>query len=302
MAGGRRDPVDMLSLLDGRATWRQLRGSCTQHALRTALVAGRIERARRGLYVLPDLPDPQAAAARCGGVLSHLSAATASGLAVLVDPQRIHVTVPANSRPAAEKLGTRHLVVHRRDLLAAHLRATTTSPLRTVIDCATTLPFAQALAVADSALREGLVRRQALLDAAVERRGPGRRALLRVARHADGDAANPFESALRAAVIEAGVTGFTPQLWIELPRYRPIRVDLADPVRMIALEADSFAHHGTRQALREDCLRYNHLVRAGWLVLRFAWEHVMRHPAEVAATVLETCERRRRAVVSGAAG
>jgi hypothetical protein len=128
-----------------------------------------------------------------GGVLSHLSAAAHLGLSVLVQPEAVHVTVPRNAHLRARD----GLVVHRSDLLADEATRVATRPLRTVLDCAAALPFAEALAVADSALREGLVRPEDLLDAARERRGPGRRAVLRVAGEADGDAANPFESALR---------------------------------------------------------------------------------------------------------
>jgi hypothetical protein len=34
-------------------------------------------------------------------------------------------------------------------------------------------------------------------------------------------------------------------------------VDLGDPVRRIALEADSYAHHGGRPEFRLDCRRGN---------------------------------------------
>jgi len=50
-------------------------------------------------------------------------------------------------------------------------------------------------------------------------------------------------------------------------------------------EADSFEHHGHRSALVADCRRYNELVVRGWLVLRFAWEHVMFDPDWVESTL-----------------
>jgi very-short-patch-repair endonuclease len=75
---------------------------------------------------------------------------------------------------------------------------------------------------------------------------------------------------------------------VALPGGR-IRVDLGDGRRRIALEADSFAHHGHRSALRSDCRRYDELVRAGWAVLRFSWEDVMFHEAWVAAVVADVC-------------
>ena len=68
-----------------------------------------------------------------------------------------------------------------------------------------------------------------------------------------------------------------------------MRVDLADVVRRIVIEADSFEHHGTRGALVRDCDRYNELVAAGWLVLRVPWEDAMFRPDSVRQLVTETC-------------
>jgi very-short-patch-repair endonuclease len=278
--------------MDGSATWAELRRLCTQHAVRRALDEKRIIRARRGLYVLPELPAARSVAARAGGVVSHLSAAVEHGLAVLVQPAEVHVTVPSSSKPPSMP-GVRW---HYTDVDACDVRRRTTTVLRSVLDCAATLPFAEALAVADSSLREGFVRREDLLDAAAARHGPGRRAVLRVAAAADGDAANPFESALRATILDAGVTGFVPQqaVTVQGPRGSAVvvHVDLGDPYRKIAIEADSFAHHGGRAALRDDCRRYDELVRAGWLVLRFAWEHVVLDARWVAEVVREICAAR----------
>ena len=276
----------MLQARDGRARWRQLRRLCTVHEIRRALDRGRIVRVGRGLYVLPDLSAPRTAAASVGGVLSHLSAAREMGLAVLRTPDPIHVTVPRGSHrssPAGVRL-------HHAPLRPDEIRRTATAPLRTVVDCAVALPFAEALAVADSALRQGLLGRQDLLEAVAERRGPGRAKLRRVAEHASDEAASALESGLRAAVIDAGIEGFLPQLRIRLPGHRTVAVDLGDPSRKIALEADSYTHHGGRREFRMDCRRYNELVCAGWLVLRFPWEDVLSGAA--GATVTRACALR----------
>jgi very-short-patch-repair endonuclease len=226
-------------------------------------------------------------AARLGDVVSHLSAAADHGLAVLVAPDTIHVTVPPSSSVATQS----GVTLHYASVPAGEVDALRTTLSRTVLDCAATLPFREGLAVADSILRDGLMRPEDLLDAAQARRGPGRRRALRVAVEADGDSANPFESALRTAVLDAGVTGFRPQQRVVLPG-GVVQVDLGDPRRRIALEADSFAHHGTRAALRDDCQRYDELVCAGWMVLRFAWEHVVLRPEWVGQVVRDSCQRR----------
>lgn len=152
-----------------------------------------------------------------------------------------------------------------------------TTPLRTIIDCARLLPFDEALAIADSALRSGKVTRRELDDVRV--RGAGAAAVHRVVRHADARAANPFESVLRALCIEAGLV-VEPQYPIQHPE-GVIHPDLVCVELRLILEAESWTFHATRKAFKRDCARYNLLVLQGWCVLRFAWEHVMLDQAYV---------------------
>jgi very-short-patch-repair endonuclease len=126
-----------------------------------------------------------------------------------------------------------------------------------------------------------------LLTAACATKGSGRPARLRIAEHADGRATNAFESALRGVLVEAGLTGFVPQVEIRLPDRR-VRVDLADEVRRIVLEADSYEHHGDREAWERDCDRYDELTAAGWVVLRFTWRQVVDRPRRVVELVRST--------------
>ena len=155
-----------------------------------------------------------------------------------------------------------------------------TSPLRTVLDCARTLPFAEALAVTDSALRREEVTAAELHDAVSTSRAKGVRAARAVVAAADGRAANPFESGLRAAVLLAGVAHSDPQLQVSTPCLEA-RVDLGDPALRMVLEAESYAFHWSRCALDRDCRRYSRAgpgglaraqvlvgpgdVRAGWI-------------------------------------
>ena len=193
------------------------------------------------------------------------------------------MTVPRGVRPQPRP-GVR---LHWADL-AGDADERATSPARTAMDCASTLPFADALAVADGVLREGLLGPDELVRVAEASRGPGRARRLRVALGARGAAANPFESCLRAVVLDEGLTGFEPQYRVP---GTPYVVDLADPVRRVALEADSFRYHGDRAAFRADCRRYDELVRIGWVVLRLAWEDVMFDRSWVARLVSDCCRR-----------
>ncbi len=71
----------------------------------------------------------------------------------------------------------------------------------------------------------------------------------RVAQHASGRAANPFESALRGIAVEAGVLGLEPQVVLECVGGR-VRPDLLHRRLRLVAEADSFEWHGRRRALR----------------------------------------------------
>lgn len=85
------------------------------------------------------------------------------------------------------------------------IRAHVLTPVATVIDCARTLEFGEALAVADSALRVGSVRRAALGTAADVLPARTRIRVRRVIDHADARSANPFESMARARAVEVGL-------------------------------------------------------------------------------------------------
>jgi very-short-patch-repair endonuclease len=153
-----------------------------------------------------------------------------------------------------------------------------------VLDCGRTLPLAEALAVADSALHRQIVGKPELVSAAAQLRGPHCRRIQRVAQLADGRPESVLESALRAILIEAGIEGFVPQVTVADGAFSA-RLDLGHPLLRIGLEADGFEHHGTRRALVRDCRRHVNLTIRGWRLLRFSWEDVMYDPDWVVAAV-----------------
>lgn len=113
--------------------------------------------------------------------------------------------------------------------------------------------------------------------------GPGAPRVRRVCGEASALAANPLESVLRAIALDVPGLCAQPQHWIG-PRTRP---DLVDEDLGIVIEADSFAWHGSRAALRRDAQRYNEMVRDGWIVLRLTWEDVMLGPERVRAVLTD---------------
>jgi very-short-patch-repair endonuclease len=248
--------------------------------------SGQVVRIARGHYALPTLEDPRLAAQAVQGVVSHRSAARLWGLAVLSPDPSTQIIVPRHRKRRSTSAN-----LHWIDLAPREVVGGVTAPLRTVLDCARTLPFSEGLAVADSALRLGLVEPAELTFAAEALRGPGARTAALVGAVADGRSGSGLESVLRATLWAERIKGFVPQVVIKDEDFFA-RVDLADEQHRIVLEADSFEHHGTRSALVRDCRRYDELTIRGWLVLRFAWEHVMFEPAWVLAMVRAALLRR----------
>lgn len=174
----------------------------------------------------------------------------------------------------------------RLDLQREDLDGWATNKLQTVLMCAADLPFPDALAVADSALRHRDVPPERLARAAAAFAGPRGAQVRRVVAYAARRAANPFESALRAVAIEAGL-GVVAQYRVEAGGI-VVHADLADPLLGMALEAESWEHHGKRQSdFERDCERYTLLAAAGWLVLRFTWRQVIHQPDWVTTRIRE---------------
>jgi hypothetical protein len=263
------DPVELLSRTGGVAGPVLLQASGRRN-VRRALAAGTVVRVGRGRYALPAVAASVGTAHGLSGVLSHVSAARFWGWEVGTRLDAVDVVVPRTRHPRR----VTGAVVRRRDLAPTDIAAPgVTTPLRTVLDVAADLPFVDALAVADSALRSGMVGADELLAAAhaSPRRGHARRT--KVASAADPRSDNPFESVLRALSLEAGLA-VVPQVSL-FTGLRWVRPDLLDEGRGLALEAESFTWHGDRRQLAKDCRKYNDLTLMGLSVVRFAWEQVM---------------------------
>ncbi len=275
------DAVAALQQLGGVASHDDLTNLSSRHRLRTAVVSGRVERFGHGWYRLPD--QAGSAAARLRGVRSHVDAALHWGWPVKAPSRRPQISVPRGRKLPKER--RRGVDVHWSPLAPEELAQGVTSPLRTVLDCARDLPFDAALAVADSALRSGLVTSAALERAAAVTRGPGTPRVRRVAEHASARARNPFESVLRALAIQTGL-----DVICERPTVaggKTLHPDLTDVRRRLLIEGDSYSWHGGKPAFERDCWRYTVLTTAGWRILRFTWAQVMNKQEWVLAVLSE---------------
>lgn len=271
------DVGEALRELGGVATRSVLVTRCGAVALARARRSGEVVLDARGRYALPGSDGPLRIANRMTGVLSHRSAAQHWGWAQKRVPDRPELVFPRGRKLAPSQ--RRGIVVRRGQLAPEEVDGLVTSRKRTIADCLRSLPPDEALAIADSALREGDETETGLAVLASSLQGPGRKQALAIAERASGLAANPFESVLRHLALETGLS-VRPQvpLWGREFLGRP---DLVDLDRHLILEADSFGWHGSRAALHADARRYNGFVVHGWTVLRFSWEDVMHRPEHV---------------------
>ncbi|MGZ0150875.1 endonuclease domain-containing protein [Kribbella sp. WER1] len=97
---------------------------------------------------------------------------------------------------------------------------------------------------------------------------------------------------MRSLLIDAGLDGFEPQVVVSAGGVL-VRVDLGHRTARIALEAEGYEFHGSAAKFAADCRRYDDLVAAGWLVLRFTYQQVIGDPAWVVETIRKAVNDRR---------
>lgn len=280
-------PEAAVRLFGGVLDFGTLTMLVSRREIEAALADGSVVRLRRGRYGLSS-EGARALAVSVRGHVSHLSAALHHGWKVKRVPERPSITIPRNrGRPDVDA------DLHWGSLSVLDQEDGVTRPVPTVIACARSCAYDEALAVADSALRSGTVTREALLLAAAKSPRTGRSRALRVAENADGRADNPFESCTRAVCHDVDGLQVEPQ--VSIPGVG--RVDLADRRLRVMIECDSFEFHSDRAALRKDIRRYTEAARRGWVVLRFTWEQVMSDQDYVRAVLVDVVRLRTREAV-----
>jgi very-short-patch-repair endonuclease len=290
--------AELMPVLGGVASRQIIVRLTSRRCLDDAVRDGRLVRVARGRYAVPELHEGTEMALRVAGHVCLATAALAHGWKVKIVPDLPQVALPKDRRL---DVATRaQMAVSWVDLGDRDVEGLATTAATTLEMCGRRLPFDEALAIADSALRDGFpgpeLRR--LADSA---RGPGSARLRRVADHADRRAANPFESVLRALAIDVPGLAVEPQVEVSGRLGLRVRPDLVDARLRIAIEADSFEWHGDRAALRRDARRYDLLVANGWIVLRFAWEDVMHDQDWVRSVLVAATDERTEALTRTAA-
>jgi hypothetical protein len=268
-----------------------LQAGVSRRGLERLVRQGRLRVLTPHLVTDVDQPVPdqalRALAVGLQGTVSHATAAVLWGMELATTPDRLSITVDRN-RSRVVRAGAR---VHRQDLSAddrVHRDGLwLTTPLRTVLDLCRELPLAEAVVVADSALRRGLVTVEDLVAGLrALPRAVGRGRVTAAVRLVDPRSGSVLESLCRVLLHHAGVPAPETQLGVLAADGRWIgRVDFAWPEARLVVETDGYAFHADRASYRSDRRRGNALVLSGWRVLRFSWEDVVHSPDVVVAEV-----------------
>jgi hypothetical protein len=178
-----------------------------------------------------------------------------------------------------------------------------TSVPRTVIDLARTLPFAEGVAIADSALNARLTSKAELAAVIADcPRWPGLQRAREVTAFSDARSESVLESLSRAAFRQAGLPPPDLQVWVGDDGEIIGRADfLWRPYRTIG-EADGAFKYQTPARARAQLERDARLRAAGYEVVHFTWAQITRVPAQVVDSIRVAFSRGARSVPTGRPG
>ena len=249
------------------------------------------ERLHPGVYRLAGAPATwrQSLLAAClawgnGVVVSHRAAAALWGFPGFAEG-RIELSVPLSRRRKLPHHVHRPTSLKAVDVTLYHGIPTTT-PIKTLIDVAGFCAEHVVEEALDDALRRGLMtvarlRRRLRADGG---RGRSGTALLRDLVDARAGVVRVPESKLETVLLRVLLAAGLPRPAVQhqVGRYR---LDFAYPDARVAIEADGFRWHSTRQQWDRDRTRRNALTATGWTMLQVTWSELRDRPEEVVAAV-----------------
>lgn len=268
--------------------------------------SGAWERIRRGVYLVGAAPrtweqDVLAACLGAGSdaVASHRTAIRLWGL--VPRSGQIEVSIPDRRRVRQPQL-----TVHRSTLLPVLDRTSVegvpvTTVARSILDASAGQEAKVVGLWIDDAIRRLGLDLIEVRSCAARLAGPGRRDI-RAARTALAwrlDEYDPGDSELEVRALRALADGGLPapvqQYPVRLADGTTVRLDLAYPDDLVAIELDGWAFHGQRSAFDNDRVRRNALTLLGWTVFQFTSTST---DGELVATVQAAIARSGRATAS----
>jgi hypothetical protein len=241
---------------------------CRAHALQVAAVRGAVGRDAVG---------------------SHQSAALIHGLDLLKRPPAELVTLTCQPPMRRRSRAAAGVLFHAAQLPAEHVTRAcgtrVTTPARTVIDLARTLPFIEAVVLTDSALRTGKTTKKELSGVCDEcQRWPGTVQARRVVEFSSGLSESVLESCARVTFDARGLEPPEIQVAIRGPGF-VFRVDFCWEKDKTIAEADGLAKYTSREDMLAQFRRDRLLRDAGYKVVHFTWRELFDTPALVIARI-----------------
>ncbi|WP_421118776.1 type IV toxin-antitoxin system AbiEi family antitoxin domain-containing protein [Aquihabitans daechungensis] len=239
-------------------------------SIRSRVERGSWQRIRPGVYVVGAVASSweQSVAAAClaageGAYASHRTAARLWGL--VPRSGRIELLTHNSRRLVLPGVtGHRSLLLDRRDhTIVREIPVTTIE--RTIVDLAGAGDQVLMGRWIDLGLREGMLSIDRLIEHCGRLGGPGRGiplavlAAIALRRPGYDPGRSALESRALAALALAGLPAPERQYPVTRPDGRKAFIDMAYPEAPLAIEADGFETHGTRQAFEEDRIRGNEL-------------------------------------------
>lgn len=262
--------------------------------LRNLIAGGTLQRIRRGAYIYnhnaDQLNPDDRLRVRCiaadlvgfQGVFSHESAAALWGLDLLTVPQMIDAYSRSHCATDRERIH-RHKTAITPDeftrLPGTSIMVTTVS--RTLQDCARSMPFREAVVLADSIMRRGLMEHHEVIETLLNLTGYGSSAGPLLAQAVDASSESAGESLTRCLLMEHMLPLLVTQYPISCEG-RNYRVDFAWPEARLILEFDGeqkYVDHPGRD--RSEAARDRALTRTGWTVVHITWADIFNKELEV---------------------
>lgn len=156
-----------------------------------------------------------------------------------------------------------------------------TTVARTLQDCARTRPFREAVVLADSIMRRGLLEPREVTEILLNLTGYGSSAGPLLAQAVDASSESAGESLTRCLLMEHMLPLPVTQYPISCEGHN-YRVDFAWPEARVILEFDGeqkYVDHPGRD--RYEAARDRALTRAGWTVVHLTWADIFQKEREV---------------------
>jgi very-short-patch-repair endonuclease len=284
----------------GLITRQQLLGlGVSSSAIGRAVARHRLHRVHRGVYALvprpalPPLALEQAAVLACGprALISHVSAAALWGLCVS-EPGPVTLTV-VGGEAGRSRAGITVRRLSTLDPRDARRRSSlpVTSPARTLLDRAASLPDRRLERELDEALVRRLTSRTAIRE--VLERHPRRPGTPRLRELIDPERTTTFTR----AESEERMLGLVRRGQLPAPetnvRMKSIEVDFLWRDERVIVEVDGWQSHGTWTAFQSNRKRDARLENDGWRVIRVTWWQLTREPEAVLVTIATALALRR---------